>query len=407
MKRIASLIILVTLFVSYSFAQSISYGDSIIVSLLTCEPGKELYSQFGHTAIRIKDTNGVDMVYNYGIFDFRAESFYWKFAKGKTDYMLGVYPTVHFIAEYTERNSNVWEQILNLNKLEKQRLIEMLNFNNLPENRIYRYNFIYDNCSTRPYEMINRSLLKVTSVYSPYEAESYRDMINDRIDDFPWSKAGINLLFGTDADRVVRNQTRVFLPDNLMDVFQSTKLICMTDTKNSIPLVSKTQLLVQATSKNEIYVNWLWHPFTISLIWLLIGLIIIALRHNIDALTNKVFDSALFFITGVGGVIIFFFMFFSEHPFTGKNLNILWMNPMNILLSFMVWKRSPRKFFFFYNIAYILMIALNFFVVIFLSHSIIYELVPLQILLFARILWREERLLHILFVPTDKGIKWR
>jgi hypothetical protein len=407
MRQITSIIIVLTLLIPKLFAETINYGDSTIVSLLTCEPGKELYSQFGHTAIRIQDTQGVDMVYNYGIFDFRTENFYWKFLKGQTDYMLGVYPTEHFIDEYSKRNSTVWEQILNMNKMEKKRLIEFLNENNLPQNRVYRYNFVYDNCSTRPYDMINKALIKVAAVDVNYEPETYREMINNYIDDFPWSRAGINLVFGMDADKIVRNQQRVFLPENLKEMIQATKLIYMEDTRNAIPLVSKANILVQSTPSKQNSINYLWHPFTISFLWLILGIVLMFNRFNIDALRNKMFDSFLFLVTGLGGLVIFMFMFFSEHPFTGKNINILWMNPMNLLLALMVWKRSPRKFFFFYNIIYIFMILLSFIVVVFMVHSSVYDLVPLQILIFARVVWREERLLHILFVPTDTGIKWR
>ena len=157
MRLYISLIVFLFMGVYGIKSQPIIFGDSTIVSLITCEPGDALYAKFGHTAIRIRDTKGLDLVYNYGIFDFRTENFYWKFMRGHTDYLLGVYPTEHFLQDYRERNSTVWEQELNMTGVEKRRLIELLNINYLPDNRMYRYNFVYDNCATRPYDILNKA----------------------------------------------------------------------------------------------------------------------------------------------------------------------------------------------------------------------------------------------------------
>ena len=388
-------------------SQTISYGDSTIVSLITCEPGDALYAKFGHTALRIRDTKGVDMVYNYGIFDFRTERFYWKFVRGKTDYLLGVYPTAFFLQEYIERNSRVLEQTLDLTRDEKNKLIELLNINNLPQNRLYRYNFVYDNCATRPYEMISRSLDGVLVGEQIQTDESFREMITNYLTDTPWTETGINLLFGLDADRKVNKQLRVFLPESLMDVMQKSKVINLKNGLQERRIVSDVKTLVESKPVPAKKGLLIFHPFSISLIWFIIGAILILFKRNMDDISNKIFDTILYLVTGIGGLIIFFFMFFSEHPLVGKNLNILWLNPMNIMLAMMMWKRSPRKFLFFYNIIYLFLIMLYFAVTVFLTHSTIIEFIPLQALLFMRVVWREERLLHILFIPTDKGIQWR
>ena len=152
---------------------------------------------------------------------------------------------------------------------------------------------------------------------------------------------------------------------------------------------------------------WILHPFTISLIWLIIGIILMIFKTNMDDITNKIFDTILYLTTGLGGLLIFFFMFFSEHPITGNNLNILWLNPMNIMLALMLWKRSPRKFFFFYNVIYLLLIVLYVVITLFISHGTLTSIIPLLVLVLVRVIWREERLLHILFIPTDKGLQFR
>ena len=111
MKRFSIIAILLLCILS-SNAQQISFSDSAVISLITCSPGEEVYSKFGHTAIRINDAkSGNDLVFNYGIFSFETENFYYKFIKGETDYQLGIYDTRYFLPEYAQRNSMVWEQI--------------------------------------------------------------------------------------------------------------------------------------------------------------------------------------------------------------------------------------------------------------------------------------------------------
>lgn len=144
--------------------ESLSTADSIRISLLTCAPGEEIYSLFGHTAIRYEEpARGIDRVYNYGLFSFNTPNFILRFALGKTDYQLGVEDYRRFAAEYEYFGRSVWQQTLNLTVEEQQQLITLLEENYRPENRIYRYNFFYDNCATRPRDKVEESLQKAVA----------------------------------------------------------------------------------------------------------------------------------------------------------------------------------------------------------------------------------------------------
>ena len=134
-------------------------NDSIRLSLLTCAPGEEIYSLFGHTAIRYENpSQGIDAVFNYGLFSFNTPNFIFRFSLGETDYQLGVTDYEHFAAEYAFYGRSVWQQTLNLTDEEKTKLIQLLQENYRPENRVYRYNFFYDNCATRPRDKIEESI---------------------------------------------------------------------------------------------------------------------------------------------------------------------------------------------------------------------------------------------------------
>ena len=150
-------------------------NDSIRVSLVTCSPGTEVYEVYGHTALRIEiPSQGVDVAVNYGLFVFDAPNFVWKFIKGDTDYLVGMVNYPIFEREYTERGSSVTLQKLNLSEKEKVNLVDLLNKNLRPENRVYRYNFLYNNCSTKARDKVEEALMKVGGIAPHYLIELYR-----------------------------------------------------------------------------------------------------------------------------------------------------------------------------------------------------------------------------------------
>ncbi len=192
------------------------------ISLLTCAPGKQLYARYGHTAIRVLDEpNEIDIVFNYGIFDFNTDHFYWKFVRGETWYELGATPYYWFMREYKREKRPVYEQVLNLTPEQQNLLWDKLVENYEPENRKYLYNFVFDNCATRPYQLIISVLGdSIVSDYDGYTCQTYRDFISHYTGQHTWANAGINLLFGPKADRPMTNGQRLFLPEELMYYIQ-------------------------------------------------------------------------------------------------------------------------------------------------------------------------------------------
>lgn len=207
MKRPNLYILLLFFLLLLPFGQTTANGnDSIRLSLLTCAPGEEIYSLFGHTAIRYEDpANGIDAVFNYGLFSFNTPNFIFRFSLGETDYQLGATDYAHFAAEYAFDGRSVWQQTLNLSKEEKAELIRLLQENYRPENRVYRYNFFYDNCATRPRDKIEESI--IGKVIYPSESQdgsrSFRDIVHQYCKGHPWARFGIDLCIGSEADRPI------------------------------------------------------------------------------------------------------------------------------------------------------------------------------------------------------------
>jgi hypothetical protein len=351
MKRIL-LICCILLSIINGNAQQISFSDSVVISLITCSPGEEVYAKFGHTAIRLNDkAKGVDIVFNYGLFSFETESFYFKFIKGETDYQLGVYETSLFLPEYKQRNSTVWEQILNLSVIEKRKLINSLLLNYEPQNRIYRYNFVFDNCATRPRDKILTCLNGFAKFEPNADSKTFRQWIGVYVGNDTWLKFGIDLIFGMDADVIATKNESMFLPEKLMSEFQTAQIVYTNNQTRK--LISERKVLVSKnenkTHTEEIF--WAFKPMNVALILLIIGTLItlwdVQRKRHL-----KWVDSLLFIVTGLTGFVLLFLMFFSSHPLVKMNFNLLWLNPLNVALGILMWIKDTRlrRMLFFYQI---------------------------------------------------------
>ena len=205
-------------------------NDSIRLSLLTCAPGEVIYTLFGHTAIRYENpSQGIDVVFNYGLFSFDIPNFALRFSLGETDYRLGVIDYPHFAGEYAYFGRSVWQQTLNLNNEEKAELIRLLQENYRPENRIYRYNFFYDNCATRPRDLIEKSidgtLQYADDMTDTDSGISFRDLLHKYSKGHPWSRFGMDLCMGSQADKTINRRLMMFVPFYVQEYFNQARIV--------------------------------------------------------------------------------------------------------------------------------------------------------------------------------------
>lgn len=368
--------------VSKITAQQFSISDSATVSLITCSPGDELYSIFGHTAVRLKDiTNGVDVVFNYGVFSFDTANFYYKFIKGETDYQLGVYNTNQFLPEYEARKSMVWEQELNLTPIEKRRLINSLEINYRPENRNYRYNFAFDNCSTRPRDKITAALYGFVKFQNSTDSKTFRQWIGVYTGNDSWLKFGLDLIFGLEADKTTSTNESMFLPEVLMTEFQTAQ-IAKIDTDNR-KLVKDIKVLFNSNTERSRVTPWYLKPLTFSIVLLLIGIIVTIWEKKRNH-QNKLFDTGLLILTGVCGLLVFYMMFFSFHPLVKNNLNILWLNPLNLVVASLLRIRSFRAYLFIYQIVNVALLVIALFTFALSAQAFNFAVFPIIVLLLMR-----------------------
>ena len=304
--------------------------DSVEIGLLTCSPHEEIYSLYGHTAIRIHDLrNNADWVFNYGVFNFKAPHFASRFVFGLTDYELGVVPTRPFLEYYAEWGSQVTEQVLNLTQEDKQRIIEALAINYKPENRIYRYNFLYDNCSTRPRDIIERNIEGIIK-YNPRNdySPSYREMIREHTAHHPWATFANDILLGIKADNKTTMREQEFLPENLRHDFDHATI---ERNGQQVPLVKEHREL-QPPGIQVKEEDFPLSPLHCGILLFSLSLFLFTYEY-IKKTTIRLFDVSLMLLTGLAGLVLFI-MIFSEHPTTSINLQILVLNPLSL---FFIW----------------------------------------------------------------------
>lgn len=328
-------------------------GDSctVRISLLTCTPGSELYSTFGHSAFRVTDpSREMDIIFNYGTFDFEDPQFYKKFTLGKLLYFVSVDPLDDFLYEYKFFKRGVTEQVLNLECREKEDLVAALFENAKEENKYYLYDFVYDNCTTRLRDMLENATggpLQAKDI-RPSENTTFRHLIHDYLHkgNHYWSKFGIDILLGSPLDKQVSNREAMFLPDYLMMAFDSA-------TYKGRPLVTeRNQLLPAGDITGDASV------FTPLVILGIMMIVIIALSFfpdNAAQVFLKAFDVFFFGILGMLGLFLLFMWFGTNHPMCRNNFNLLWALPTHLPMAVMLfsgkeWVRTYFSFVLFYSI---------------------------------------------------------
>ncbi len=363
-------------------AQGSGLSPAAQVSVITCGPGTELYSTFGHSAFRIKDpVNGLDRVYNYGTFNFNTPNFYVKFAQGKLLYELRAYNFGNFLRGYQEENRWVKEQVLDLKNEQVQQVFDFLENNAKPENMAYKYDFFYDNCSTKMMDVLEQ-VLGSDLVFDPNFEEgkyTHRQLIQMYLGELPWSDFGIDLALGSVIDREIPSKAYMFLPDY---VLQGVDASGIKESGIIKPLVKETNTILD--SKPLINKGWSITPFWVFTI-LAVAVILISIRDFKKRRRNKLLDYILFLSTGITGLVILLLWFATDHSATANNLNILWAFAPNLVFALML--HQNRSYYAHYML--FLLALLDLVAVLWIARIQVFSiaLLPLLVLLNARYIY--------------------
>ncbi len=347
------IIIVFALGLSLHQSKAMTLSPHAEITMLTASPGDELYSVFGHSALRVVDReNNLDLVFNYGTFDFDTPNFYLQFTRGKLLYKLSVAPMEYFVPEYLFEGRAIYEQVLNLSQEQKQQVFDFLMINRLPENAYYHYDFFYDNCATRIRDLVDnileplwpdeseineesialiRSMLDYEFDYKPElkPSRTFRDLLQPFLVTMPWSKFGIDLALGLPADKVATVWDFMYLPDEMLIAF------ALANHRDGRPLVSEYRIIIPKTV--ELSPASKITPQMVM--WLLV---LLSLASLFRAKWSLIFDKIFFSVLGITGLVIVFLWFFSDHITTKANLNILWAIPTHLYFIWMANYTSLR-----------------------------------------------------------------
>lgn len=310
-------------------------GGDLTVSLLTCAPGPDVYELCGHAALRIRNAE-MDSVWNYGIFDFSSPNFIYRFCKGETDYMVRGYEFRRFMPAYVMRGSKVLEQVLNLTQEEARKLRSLLQIEALPQNCIYRYNYVRDNCATRPWKRVTQAVERQILLPDTLLFRSFRDEMRFFHRNYPWYQFGIDCALGSGLDYPMAKDEDTFAPPVL-----EWKLARATI--NGSPLVKETNVIFTGYYDATLPPTpWLLTPMAAALVMLLLGFgTLFALLKYGKYVRSCI--SVYFLLTGLAGCVITFLVFFSSHEATSPNWLLVWLNPIQLILSVGVWFKSWRR----------------------------------------------------------------
>lgn len=335
MKRVF-LLLITFLHISPFFAVTLS--DETKINLLTCTGGDAIYTKFGHTAVQVFDPqNSINIVFNYGAFSFYTDNFYYKFVKGETDYQLGTNSMRNFRDEYDRTNRKIFTQELNLTQSERQAIFDALIENYRPENRVYRYNFVFDNCATRPFYLIEKTLgTKLLNEQFSHRNDTYREIITHYTGKNSWVQFGIDLVFGKDADKKMQAAQYLFLPEEVMRLFSTATFPTQEGDKKLV--LNETIGIFPAVPP----VRFITSPAMLLIVLGILTLLLLVFEFLRERKTY-ILEILLYLSLGTIGIVGFYLTYFSVHPLVQHNYNLLFMNPLMLLPFALLLFKKGRK----------------------------------------------------------------
>ncbi len=302
-------------------------------------PGPDIYELEGHSGIIVDTGDGAPLAYNFGVFDFDAPNFVYRFVKGETDYMAVAYPAASFLYPYRLAGRRIVAHELNLDGAQKSKLIDALNRRIRPENRTYRYNYVLDNCATRPLRMVEQAAgdtILFTTRPEGYRS-TFRNVMRHYHANYPWYQFGIDIALGSGIDRPITGREVSFAPVELAAMLDSA-------TVGGRPLAGPAQVWLDVPAGNAVEgpTPWLLRPLTLG--WLLLAFAVwLTWRDLRRGRASRWFDSIYFGLIGLAGCLVTFLIFISVHESTSPNYLYAWLNPTPLFVAVAVWIKSAKK----------------------------------------------------------------
>lgn len=351
MKFIKLLVLVFAICLSANIYSQNTLTDNSKISLLSIGPGNTIPDAYGHTAIRVKDLNkNIDYVFHYGLYDFNTPGFVMKFLRGKLMYQMGAQNMEGFIKQYDRDKRTVYEQVLELDLDQRNKLYDALKENYKPENRKYLYDFFFYNCATIVGDRMDTHIGEL-QLPQDREPKTFRDMIDEYQQSKPWMDFGVDLIIGSIADDTTTTAEQLFLPLYIHDIIKDTYV-------DGKPLVKEENMILNYVAQNSTNTKNRFTPRLLFMILLILEMILLAgffLKWDKAEKLIRSYDKIWFLILGIGSLILIFMWFATDHLATKDNWNLFWMNPFYLILFFALWKGRSS----FVNLVLLALIIIN------------------------------------------------
>ncbi|MDE6642533.1 MAG: DUF4105 domain-containing protein [Muribaculaceae bacterium] len=321
-----AILIFLLVLAAISVKAEVNIADSVSnasVSLLICSPGSEIYELEGHAALRINHPTYGDFIVNWGLFDFNAPNFVYRFTKGETDYQAGAYPTDIFVKQYQNEGRGIIEIPVKLTPKQVEHVVAVVTENLKPENRVYHYNYVYDNCSTRPLAIIQHATEDslITTIPETFSDDpTFRKLMTYFHRNYPWYQFGIDLALGSGIDKKITSYEATFAPTMVAELIRN-------DNRFGKPTI----LLNEADGGPEGPTPWYLTPIFVCWLFLAIAIIVTVLENRHTKL-GRWFDLFYYLLVALAGIVLTFLIFVSIHEATSPNWLYLWLNPLALIV---------------------------------------------------------------------------
>lgn len=344
--KMKQILLIFTIISGWMFSAGAATAESVAIEFLVCSPGSEIYELEGHAGLRIHSPHGDDVTLNWGLFDFDSDNFVYRFVKGETDYMVGAIPTHYFLRHYAGEGRSVTAHELNLTPIQKQRIIDAVELNMRPENRVYRYNYVKDNCSTRPLTMIENAVGDTIVARLPegFNLDTYREAMTYFHGNYPWYQLGIDIALGNGIDRLQSPRDMLFAP-------ALANMMLPEATIAGKPLVKQSYYLTGGSESNAVLppTPWYLSPM-LCMSALLLAAIAVTLTDFRRRTVSRWFDSLFYSLLTIAAAVVTFLVFFSSHEATSPNYEMLIFNPLCIIGAIGIWIKRLQSLVFCWQI---------------------------------------------------------
>lgn len=311
-------------------------ASPVTVTLVNVYPGSDIYELEGHSALRLTSADG-DFAVSWGQFDFNAPNFVYRFVKGETDYSVALIPWVYFENAYLRQGRRMVGHVIDMDSTQTAALLEFVARNLQPANRIYRYNYVKDNCATRPLRALEAAFGDSIALGpAVVESESsfpvtFRNVMRRYHANYPWYQFGIDLALGSGIDYPLSRREMAFAP-----VVMDSQLASAT--VGGHPLVKSVRVLADFPPDNAVLPPTPWYLSPMFVCWLVFALILVVCIADVRrGCTSRAVQAVYFGIEGLAGCLLTFLIFVSVHEATSPNWLYVWLNPLCLIPTIFIW----------------------------------------------------------------------